>query len=475
MVSTRRSHVGKWVVLSAGVVTPAWADVQFTPSIALSGIYVDNFNLTPPGTPKTGEWVGELDPSVQFRQQAPELVSALDYTLQALWFNNDTHMDSAHSNGRANVSWTPISNIFSIDGWASYVQQPIDPTQPTNEGNLFEVGNIANRLSAYLAPTLRNDFGGYSGMLRYAESTSLYSGVGGTNATVFQNSRTGTGTAELGSNDAERLFTWSVDGRSSLTTFQSAQAFRDDRTSAQAGWRALASLRLLASAGAETNILKDSTSGGLNAGFWAGGFQWSPSAHSTLEARAGHRFFGEAYSGRWTISSRLLSLQASYSEEPTTDAEADSLISFEPGEISVDTQAYFGVLRAINTYSPYIRKSLDATFAVTAQLTQLSLRYYDLRRRYLQTSLQGTDDSTHGGEITLTRQLTARDKLGLSARLAHADEISGFVYSDRRYAFDFSHQITPTLDGALQVVHLERNGTTQYRSDIYRLTLRKAF
>ena len=77
-----------------------------------------------------------------------------------------------------------------------------------------------------------------------------------------------------------------------------------------------------------------------------------------------------------------------------------------PGEITVDTQAYFGVLRAINTYSPYIRKSLDATLGVTVQLTQLSLRYYDLRRRYLQTSLQGTDASSHGGEIILTRELS---------------------------------------------------------------------
>jgi uncharacterized protein (PEP-CTERM system associated) len=459
------------------MVTPAWAGVQFAPSVALSGIYVDNFNLSPPGSPKTGELIGELDPSVLFRQQAPQLTSALDYTLQALWFHNHTNMDATHSNGRANVSWTPITNVFSIDGWASYVQQPVDPTQPTNVGNLFAVGNIANRLSAYLAPTLRNDFGGYSGMLRYAESTSLYSGVSGANSTTFQDSRTGTATADVGSNDPEGAVTWSIDGRSSRTTFQSAQAFRDDRASAQAGWRVLPSLRLLASVGAESNILRNSTSGGLNAGFWAGGFQWSPSVHSTLEARAGHRFFGDAYSGRWTINSRLLSFAASYSEEPTTDAESDSLISFVPGEISVDTQAYFGVLRAINTYAPFIRKSLDATFSVTGELTQLSLRIYDLRRRYLQTPVPGTgtSDSTHGGEIILTRELTVRDKLGLSATLAHADELDGFVYSDHRYALDYSHGITPTLDGSLQAVHLERAGTTHYRANIYRLTLRKTF
>jgi len=463
---------------------PAWSDIQFVPSVALSGIYVDNFGLTPPGAPKTGELVGELDPSIQFRQQAPELVSALDYTLQALWFHDHTSLDTTHSNGRANLSWTPVANVFTVDGWASYIQQPIDPTEPTNEGNLFAVSNVANRLSAYVAPTLRNDFGSFTGMARYAEATSIYSGVTGSSAaTTFQNSRTGTASANVASKDVEGLFSWSFDARHALTTFQSAQAFRDDRLSADAGLRVMPTLRLLATVGAETNILTSSTSGGLNSAFWAGGFEWAPSTHGSLEARFGHRFFGDAYSGRWTLNSRLLSMQILYSEEPTTDAESDSLTTFVPGEIQVDTQAYFGVLRAVNTYSPYIRKSLDATFSLTGVETQLSLRIYDLRRRYLQIpltsnlpgQLQGTNDSTRGGELMLTRQVTARDKFSLSARLAYADELDGFIYRDHRYALDYTHMLSQTLSTSFQAVHLTSDGALQYSANIYRLTIRKSF
>jgi uncharacterized protein (PEP-CTERM system associated) len=462
---------------------PAWSDIQFVPSVALSGIYVDNFGLTPPGAPKTGDLIGELDPSVQFRQQAPDLVSALDYNLQALWFHDHTSFDSTHSNGRANLSWTPVANVFTVDGWASYIQQPIDPTQPTNEGNLFAVSNVANRLSAYLAPTLRNDFGGFTGLARYSEATSIYDGVTGGSAATFQNSRTGTATAKVASNDIQGLFSWSFDARHALTTFQSAQAFRDDRVSADAGLRVMPTLRLLTTVGAETNILTSSTSGGLNAPFWAAGFEWAPSTHGSLEARFGHRFFGDAYSGRWTLNSRLLSMQILYTEEPTTDAESDSLTTFVPGEIQVDTQAYFGVLRAINTYSPYIRKSLDATFGLTGVDTQLSLRIYDLRRRYLQIplqtnlpgQLQGTNDSTRGGELMLTRQVTTRDKLSLSARLAYANELDGFFYRDHRYALDYTHVLSQTLDAGLQAVHLTRDGASQYSANIYRLSIRKSF
>ncbi len=463
--------------MSVGVTLPAWSDVQITPSVALSTLYVDNFDLAPPGAPKSGELIGEIDPSVQLRQQAPEFVSALDYTLQALWFNHHSNLDTTHSNGKANVSWIPVANVFSVDGWASYEQQPIDPTQPTNEGNVFAVGNIANRLTAYIAPTLRDDFGGYSGMLRYSEATSQYSGVSGASGTLFQNSRTGTATGQLGSNDKQEFFTWTLDGHHSLTTFQSAQAFRDDRVSAEAGVLALPSLRLLAEVGAESNILRDTSAGGLNSGFWMAGFQWSPGAHNSLDLRAGHRFFGYAYAGTWNLSSRLLNFQVTYSEEPTTDAETDSLLTVVPGEIGVDTQAYFGVLRAINTYSPYLRKSLDASLALTGRQTQLTVRLYDLRRRYLQIPVQGGSDgdSTWGGELIATRELTPRDTVSLSGRLAHADELDGFRYVDHRYALDYIHKLTQTLDGSVEAVHLERDGSTRYQTNVFRLTLRKTF
>jgi uncharacterized protein (PEP-CTERM system associated) len=488
MVLPRRSNAELIVcaaslVLFAGATEPAWSDVQFVPAVALSGIYVDNFGLTPPSAPKTGDFIGELDPSVQFRQSAPELVSALDYNLQALWFHDHTSMDATHSNGRASLSWMPVANVFSVDGWASYIQQPTDPTEPTNEGNLFAVSNVTNRFSAYVAPTLRNDFGGFTALARYSEATSIYPGVSGSNAAAFQNSRTGNATAKLASKDIQGLFSWSFDARHALTTFQSAQAFRDDRLAADVGLRVMPTLRLLATAGAETNILTSSTSGGLNSGFWAAGVEWAPSAQGSLEARFGHRFFGDAYSGRWTLNSRLLSMQILYIEEPTTDAESDSLTTFVPGEIQVDTQAYFGVLRAVNTYSPYIRKSLDATLSLTGLVTQLSLRVYDLRRRYLQVplqtnlpgQLQGTNDSTRGGELLLTRQVTPRDKFSLSARIAYADELDGFYYRDHRYALDYTHTLSQTLDTAIQAVHLTRDGASQYTANIYRLTIRKSF
>ena len=75
----------------------------------------------------------------------------------------------------------------------------------------------------------------------------------------------------------------------------------------------------------------------------------------------------------------------------------------------------------------------------------------------------------------LTRQVTTRDKFSLSARLAYADELDGFFYRDHRYALDYTHMLSPTLDAALQAVHLTRDGASQYSANIYRMTIRKSF
>jgi uncharacterized protein (PEP-CTERM system associated) len=467
-----------FLFVAASAAEPAWSDVQYVPSISASAIYVDNLGLVPPGTPKTGDWIGEVDPALQMKQKSSDFTSALDYKLQALWFQGHSNLNARHHNGRANGSWTVSPNLFSVDGWVSYVQQTVDPTQPINQGNLFSVGNIANRFTAYLAPTLQHDFGEVTGLLRYSEAASWYSGIPAANvgaSTLYQNSRSGIATAKLAADDPLGLFFWSIDGRRSVTTFKAAQAFRHDRLAAEGSVPVLPSLRLVAATGAETNILTHSNSGGLNSAFWLLGFKWTPSVHSDLEARAGHRFYGNAYSAKWTLESRLLTFSISYVEEPTTAAESDSLVAYTPGEIVVDTQAYFGVTRALNTYTPFLNKQFDASIALSGHRTVLTLRAYQLRRDYLQAPLLGSSDSTRGGEVTLTRQIGPRDSFGGSARISEATELAGFFYRDQRYALDYTHKLSGTLDGQLQGVHLARGGTINYRANIVQLTVRKTF
>jgi hypothetical protein len=168
-------------------------------------------------------------------------------------------------------------------------------------------------------------------------------------------------------------------------------------------------------------------------------------------------------------------LQATYIEDPTTDAETDSLVNFVPGEIVVDTQAYFGVVRANSTFTPYLRKNLDLTAELNGRLTQLSLRAYSLRRQYLAVPLLGSHDLTRGAVLIVKRELSPLTTATLSARIDDAYALNGFVYHDHRYAADVTHSLSPTLEITLQAVHLQRAGTSQYSANVGALTVRKTF
>ena len=464
------------LVMAASAVTPAWADTKFEPSVTVGTVYIDNFNLVPPGVAKTGEWVGELIPRLQMQEQAPNLTGVLDYSAQGLLFSNRSDLDAVHNTGAGNVSWTAMPNLLFVEARASYTQQTIDPTEPNNNGNLFGVGNVTNEFDAVVAPYLKRDFGTMTGLLRYEESISDFSGAGGsTDAGLLENSRTDVITADLAADSKDAPFFWRIDGRSARTIFKTAEPFRADRILLEGSEAVLPSLRLTETAGAETNILTHSASGGLNAGFWSAGVKWAPSTRTLVEASAGHRFFGPAYTFNWTHESRLLKYHVTYSEVATDASESVALTDFVPGQLEADPRAYNGALRSIDTFDPYLAKQLDAGLDLILHRTQLSLHVYDLRRRYLTLGLLDNSDSTKGAEIVLNRQLGPFDNLKLSANIDTADEVTGFVFHDYRYSAEYTRTLAQKIALSLVVVRFQREGSVQYSADIGELMLRKSF
>jgi hypothetical protein len=464
------------IVMAAGAVTPAWADRQIQPSVTVGTVYVDNLDLVPPGVPKTGDWIAELIPRLQLQEQAPNLSAVLDYSAQALWFRDHSALDAVHQDGAGNVSWAAMPSLLFVEARAAYTQQAIDLTQPSNAGNLFGVGNVANEFDAMVAPYLKRDFGTMTGLLRYQESLSDFSGAGGSaDASLLENSRTDAVTADLAADVKDAPFFWRIDGRSARTTFDTAEPFRTDRVMVAVSEGALPSLRLTQSAGAETNVLTHSASGGLDAGFWSAGFKWVPSTRTVLEASAGHRFFGPAYSVLWTYQSRLLKYHVIYSEVATDASESTALTDFVPGQLQADPRAYNDVLRSIDTYDPYVAKQLDAGLDLTLPHTQLALHVYDLRRQYVNFTPLGNSDSTRGGEIIAKRELGWRDRLQLSAMVDTANEVSGYRYRDYRYQAEYTRDLAKTLQLSLVAVRFQRAGSSQYSSDIGELMLRKSF
>jgi uncharacterized protein (PEP-CTERM system associated) len=472
---------------------PTLADTQFVPSVSLGTIYLDNLFLVPPGTHATSDWIGELIPRIQVSEQSPNLAAILDYSAQGLLFKDHSNLNAVHQNGAGNLTWNPLDVVY-VDSRIAYTQQQIDLTQPSNTQNLFGVGNTTNEFDAMVAPYLKRDFGTMTGILRVQESISDFSGGGINNeAGVLQNSRSNIVAGSLASDHQDAPFYWHFDGQRARTTFETAEPFVTDRVGINVSEGVLPSLRITQSAGAETNILTHSTEGGLNAAFWSVGFKYAWSRQTSVEASAGHRFFGPSYSFLWTHESRLLKYHVTYSETATDASESTALTDFVPGQLQSDPRAYSGVLRSIDTFDPYVAKQLDAGFELALRRTQFLAHIYDLHRHYEALGSDvpiGTEpvsglpigpgavsagDSTRGAEASVVRDLGPRDQVRLNARADVDDEVQGQRFHDIWYEVEYTHLLARKFQLMFQAVRMTRTGSMDYRADILQLQLRKSF
>jgi uncharacterized protein (PEP-CTERM system associated) len=453
----------------------------FRPSISVGTLYVDNLYLVPPGMPTTSDEVGEIVPRIQLTEATPRLTAAVDYSAQGLLFLDHSGLDAVHNDAVANGLWTVDPNLFYVTGRASYLQQPVDPTLPTNQNNLFGVGNSANVFNAMISPYFKRDFGSTTGSLGYAESITHYSDDASTpGANFLQNSRTGVVSGKVAENQQDAFYTWDIDGRDAHTDFASASPLVDDRIEANNGFRVLSSLKIIATVGAETNILTHSTTGGLDAGLWSSGFKWAPNPQTSVAASVGHRFYGPDFSFKWVQETRLLKVHVDYREDVTDAGQSDALIDFVPGIITVNPQVTNDALHSFSTYQPYRVKELSAQFEVSAHLTEIALQIYDQHRRYLDIANEGVEpvyagsDSTHGGELVLTRILGPLDTLKFAGKLDAGTEI-GFDYRDYRYQLSYIRRLSRKLDLFFSAVHLNREGTIGYRANICEVKLEETF
>jgi len=461
----------------AGLATcaPASALTHFEPSVSVGLIYIDNLALAPPAQPQQSDVSAQLTPRIVASAQSARFTGVLDYSRRALFFRSNPQLNSDYGYGNANGLWNVAPNALFLEARLSNSEQVIDPNAPRNVENLYDVSNVAINLSSRLAPYFKRDFGNFTALLRYSWAWDRFGNLS-TDAqnNALQDSQTRQATARISSNDAGRKLAWSAGGVSSRTDFDSAAPFSTDRASVELGLLLVRGLRLVGIAGAETDLRGSFGQGGLDAFYWLGGFNYAPSERSTLELRAGHRYFGNSYVVNVRRDGRVLKFDASYTEDPTTDGQFSTLLDVVPGQLEVpEALAVTSVLR--NTYQPYLRKQYQARLRLTGGRTELTLAAYGVSREYLSGVDVGLRDLNRAGRLLVTRILTARDSVRLSVQydtVSLSDGQSNHGFLD---TLVYSHAMTPTLALEGTIAHLDRNGSLRYRANFGGVSLRKVF
>ncbi len=462
-----------FVLLTVG--EPAVAETRFEPSLSLGVVYIDNLGLAPPDQAQESDLSAQVTPGIFASRQGARFTGVLDYSQHLLYFRNHPQVNSHYGSGNANGLWTVAPNALFLEGRLSNGQQVIDPNAPRNVDNLFDVRNVSTVLSSRLAPYFKRDFRTVTALLRYSWAWDRY-GNQSTDAqnTALQDSETRQVIARIATNDQGRRVVWSAGGQSLRSTFDTAAEFRADRASADMGVMLVRGLRAIATVGAETDLRKGYGQGGLDSGSWLAGFSYTPSDASSLVVRVGRRYFGNTYALDVKRDGRVVKLDASYIEDPTTDGVFGTLVDVVPGELEVpEVLAVTSVLR--NTFEPYLRKQFSARMRLTGVRTEVALTGYGVRREYLAAPDAGRRDLTRAAQFSITRTMTPRDSLRFRAlydSVSLRDGLGNHGYLD---SLAYSHVISRTLVLDASVNHVDRSGSLHYRANFGGISIRKVF
>jgi hypothetical protein len=458
----RRAHPAALVAIAVcsalGLSTAAQAETHFIPRFGIDATWVDNIELAPPGASKESELIWQARPGLSFTHYSDRVQTFADYTFQAVHFTEDSHTET-YNQAQIGLLGEVLRDWFYVDLGGTQSQAAADPTQRTNVGNLFQVGNIADVRTWYATPILHHTF-------RWAEITASYTrarvdyGEANdlTNLVIQDDSDSNTTAISLNSVDRESTFTWATHYTREDVDYDVGLPYRNDRLTAEAGYRVTAPLRLLVQGGLESDPRIRSDEGGLDESSWAAGFDLRSGLRMQLRALAGHRFFGNSYEFLWRYTGRVLESSVTYTETATTDSQTRVLTGVTPpGGFPAQIDPTFDRL----TNDVYISKRLGGRMGLRGRLTEIFLSLTAEEREYI-GPFAGLEDKFKGVSVQATRRLGPRLNLLAAGSYLKSDLREGTDYTEALYNVTLARQLGTRTALTFSANRVDRSGADGY-------------
>jgi hypothetical protein len=442
------------LVATAGVVPAALADVQLTPRVGVSFSWIDNIDLAP-DNPET-EYLFRIDPGLRIEQSGARAESFLDYTMQNLFFMEDSDRDSTYHQLEAQTNLTLLQELLFLEGVASYSQQLIDPTRPTNVDNLFDVGNFTDAAIARVMPAIRRTFGrtrldaSYTrGIVDYEEDADL-------TGQAIEDANTEAAEFYFGSaeDEEEERLTWSLNADHERVGYEVSEDFAYDKAYAEVGVGLTQQLRIIGRYGQETDPLQSLSDGGLDEQYWETGVRWKSREIGVMQVMYGERFYGDSWDASWERDGRLLDFEITYVEEPTTSSHELGLSPLSLSPLSQSTLPETDDLGRLTT-EVYLRKDFDARIALVGKLTEIAATAYSHERRYFESAL---NEKEQGAGLNFNRQIGARWTASLYVSRGEAELREGDSLEDSEGGFALLRKLSPTAEVRVSLDRIDREG-----------------
>jgi hypothetical protein len=307
----------------------------------------------------------------------------------------------------ANGHYWFVPDWFYLRAAATYGDDIINPLRSYNYGSsgLFDRSNIAERATAEVTPTIDHDFRDFNLLASYTYGRVWYFDNNDTpNSPVFtyfkDDSRDQLANVRISTRDQERLATLAVFYQWQASDFETTVPYRYERLGTELGMRLTRELRLVGEAGAESDLNASTVAGGLDSTFWLLGLRWKPDSRTTIDARAGERFFGNAYSALIERQAQYVTVQLTYSEEPEVETRRVG-VNYNPDDILLP-DLDLGDASALTSF-PYVAKNARAAVIAEGAKTKIRFELYNTKREFL-TDVRA-DTNVSGVRFNVLRDL----------------------------------------------------------------------
>jgi uncharacterized protein (PEP-CTERM system associated) len=394
------------------------AQWRVTPRLDLRETYSDNVGLQNSADARSS-FVSEADPGISITKVGPRLKVSADagWRLYSYSNNDAPNLRNSERHYSGAMQAMVVDQLLFVDANASGSRQAVSAFGPVSN-NTFSNANRTDVSTWRISPYLRHRFGSTADMtLRYMRD-SVDSGVGG-----YGSSRASTRSADLNSGTAFDTLGWNLsyyhqDLSESLgdvgtvpgTVPTLANDSMSENTSAGLRWRLIRRLALTASVGYdkyEYPTLGEATSGRS----WLGGFIWTPSTRTSVQASFGRRYFGKTGSLVSSYRTQRSIWNLNYSDAVTTTRSQFVLPS------AIDTAAMLDSLFAASIPDAVQRQQAVQAYIAAAGLPPTlanSINY--LSNRYIRIQrLQGAA-IFRGPRSNLTFSVFNEKRLALSSQ-----------------------------------------------------------
>ncbi|MBM4197421.1 MAG: TIGR03016 family PEP-CTERM system-associated outer membrane protein [Gammaproteobacteria bacterium] len=417
MQTIMRLAAGSLVLLMLPVVSGA---IEIESAIRVGEAYTSNVNLD---AEEENEWVTSVIPSVAVEYQGAGLELNLDYSLEALFYAEESDRNEVFHQLSANSLLDVIGDALQLHARAAIRQVNVSPQLSVTSTNLSVTGNRTDSLTWDLGPEWGVEvfgnaiFGGFArfGRVDYDDSLRTDDSTTAATAQIADADRIEGSASIRSSEDPTRQIGYALVYDFEQLAYD-ATSYEAEQQSAylRVDYRLSDGFSVFGLGGLDSDF-EDFEDSSLEESRWEAGAT-AAVGRLRLEAAIGHRFFGATQRFALTHESESVTLRLSYSTVPNTSdrMSLSQIMLGQPGEDSEQEVPPDTGIEEPGLLTRFVQDRADASVTWRGDRSSVGLAvFWDERTNQLQVEF---DDET--GEPVEFGERDDESSIGASARFS---------------------------------------------------------